>query len=141
MSVFVLDACAVVSLLKNEDGADIVADIYRKANKGEARLFMNRINLYEVFYGFYRDMGQEYALKILNNIEASAVKISELDREIMLEAGRIKAVHKRISVADSIAVAQAVLLKGSLVTSDHHELDAIEGKENLTFTWIRMANS
>ena len=70
--IFVLDACALVALLKNEKGSDIVADIYKKASSGGAQLYMNRI-----------------------------------------------------------------LLKGSLLTSDHHEFDGIEGRENIHFAWIR----
>ena len=43
--IFVLDACALVAILKDENGADIVAAAYNKAETGEARIIMNRINL------------------------------------------------------------------------------------------------
>jgi len=89
-----------------------------------------------VYYGFYRDKGRDYALNIIDNIEASPIIILEFDREVFLEAGRLKATY-RISLADSIALAQTILLRGSLLTSDHHEFDVIEGKENLRFAWIR----
>ena len=42
-----------------------------------------------------------------------------------------------ISLADSIALAQTVISDGVLITSDHHELDIIEKKENINFVWIR----
>ena len=46
---FVLDACTLVALLKNENGADKVAAAYKKAESGEAQIVMNRINLFEVY--------------------------------------------------------------------------------------------
>jgi len=134
--IFVLDACALIALVKNEEGANVVADIYKNANNGSAWLYMNRINLLEVYYGFYRDKGKEYALDIMRQVEASSVLISEFDRDILLEAGRLKATYK-FSLADSIVIAQTILLKVSILTSDHHEFDTIEGKENLVFNWIR----
>ena len=134
--VFVLDACALVALLMKEKGWDIVADIYQQANNGNVLLYMNRINLLEVYYGFYRDRGKEYASNIITSVEESSVLINEFDSSIFQEAGRLKAMYK-ISLADSIVVAQTIILNGSIITSDHHELRFIEGKENLHFTWIR----
>jgi len=133
---FVLDACALLALVKKEEGSNIVANAVIKATSGDICLCMNRINLLEVYYGFYRDNGKDYALNILEKAEASVIKIVEFDREILLEAGRLKATYK-LSLADCIAVAQAIVLKGSLLTADHHELDALDGKENIRFTWIR----
>ena len=47
---FVLDACALIALLKNEKGANIVVDIYKSTSSSSVRLYMNRINLLEVYY-------------------------------------------------------------------------------------------
>ena len=134
--VFILDACALIALTNQEKGADIVADILKQATHGNVRLYMNRVNLYEVYYGFYREYGKEYALNVVENVEDSHVLVTEFDREIFLAAGRLKATYK-LSLADSIAVAQTIVLRGSILTADHHEFDAIEGKENLIFNWIR----
>jgi len=134
--IFVLDACALIALVKNEKGATVVADIYKKASNSSVQLYMNRINLLEVYYGFYRDKGKDFALSIVKQVEASSIFIAEFDREIFLEAGRLKAAYK-FSLADSIVIAQTIMLRGSILTSDHHEFDAIEGKESLDFCWIR----
>ena len=40
-------------------------------------------------------------------------------------------------LADSIALAQAIVSSAELLTSDHLEFDPIEGKEGLRFCWIR----
>jgi len=134
--VFILDACALLALLKNERGADEVALAYEKANHGEALLIMNKINLFEVYYGMYHDRGKDYAEKILDGVKRSIVTISEFSDDVFAEAGRLKATY-RISLADSIALAQALLSGGALLTADHHEFDVIEGCENITFQWIR----
>jgi PIN domain nuclease of toxin-antitoxin system len=134
--IFVLDACALVALLKKEKGADIVASIYQKAVNKSVNLYVNRLNLLELYYGFYRDKGEAFALHLVKSVERSPIFISEFDREIFLEAGRLKATYK-ISLADSVVLAQAIILNGSVITADHHEFDAIEGKENIRFTRIR----
>jgi len=133
---FVLDTCALVALLKNENGADVVTDAYIKAENGEAEIIMNRINLLEVYYGFYHDNGKEYADKIMDSVAQSIVSIREFDKDIFPIAGRLKASY-RISLADSIVLAQAIISRGELLTSDHHEFDDIEKREDIVFRWIR----
>ena len=134
--IFILDACALVALLKNETGADVVTIAYKQAENGEAKIIMNRVNLLEVYYGFYHDDGKAYADKIMDSVAKSIVVISEFDKEIFPIAGRLKASY-RISLADSIVLAQTLLLDGELMTSDHHEFDPIEGREPIQFHWIR----
>gem|GEM_PF-4300010 len=58
------------------------------------------------------------------------------DEDIFAQAGRLKATYK-ISLADSIALSQTIIVKGFLLTCDYHEFDAIEGREPLRFHWIR----
>jgi predicted nucleic acid-binding protein len=83
MSCYVLDACALVALLKGEQGAD-----------------------------------------------------PEISDDIFATAGHLKASYK-FSLADSIALAQAMTIGCELLTADHHEFDKIEGKEPVSFNWIR----
>jgi hypothetical protein len=42
-----------------------------------------------------------------------------------------------MSLADSIAVAETIINNGSLVTSDHHEIEPIEKVEKINVTWFR----
>jgi predicted nucleic acid-binding protein len=58
------------------------------------------------------------------------------DDSVFLEAGRLKSVYK-ISLADAIALAYASIMKCTLVTADHHEMDVIDDKEDIRFCWIR----
>ena len=131
-----LDACALLALFKGERGKDIVAMAYKEAREGKARLFMNRVNLYEVYYDAIRDKGVDYAEMLVRSVEDSVVSICEFDRAVFTKAGRLKASYK-ISLADSIALAQAMVLDANFLTADHHEFDIIEGKESIRFHWIR----
>ena len=136
--VFVLDACALIAFLRDEKGADVVGDIYDKACTGDLILVINKINLLEIYYDFYRSRGAKYANDQLENIKRSEIIIYEFTDKAFLEAGRLKATYK-ISLADSIALAQAVISKGTLLTADHHEFDVIEESKqvNVSFRWIR----
>ena len=135
--IYVLDACALIALLTDEEGADKVARIYKNAGMEGDKIIMNAVNLLEVYYDFYRAYDKKTADEMFAFVEASAVGIvTELDRAVLTEAGRMKACYK-ISLADSIALSQAKAADGILLTSDHHEFDAIEGKEPVKFMWIR----
>ena len=137
MMLYVLDACALLSLLRNEPGADSVATTINAANNGEARIIMNKVNLLEVFYDLYRTLGEEKACFILDEIKKRPIEINaEISDAIFNEAGRLKATY-RISLADSFVVAQAIVSNGTLLTSDHHELDLVEKTKNIDFCWIR----
>jgi len=137
MSRYVLDACALLALLRNEAGADKVVDAVNAANSGEAKLIMNKVNLLEVYYDLYRSLGKETADKILTEIKKRPIEINaNFTDEIFAEAGRLKATYK-ISLADSFVLAQAIVSGGDLLTSDHHEFDAVEQQEKIKFDWIR----
>ena len=137
MRRYTLDACALLALLRNEPGADKVAAAINAANNGEAEIIMHKVNLLEVYYDLYRSLGKEKADMILSEIRKRPIAINaEVTDNIFAEAGRMKASYK-ISFADSFALAQALVLKGELLTTDHHEFNVIESKEDILFHWVR----
>ena len=134
---YILDACSMISVLAKEDGWEKVSQLYRKAAGGEIILIMHRLNLLEVYYNILREYGKDAANDFMADVKQSPIAINhEISDEIFLEAGRLKATYK-ISLADSVVLAQSVVSDGSLVTSDHHEFDVIENKENIKFAWMR----
>ena len=135
-NIFVLDACALLAVVRDEEGADVVSEAYSEAADGNAQIIINRINLLEVYYDFYRHKGKEYADDFICKIENSEVKVCEFDKALFSIAGRLKASY-RISLADSIALAQTIESQGELLTCDHHEFDQMVGKEPVKFHWIR----
>jgi predicted nucleic acid-binding protein len=132
-----MDACALIAFLQDEPGAETVTAILRSANDGDAVILINKINHLEVYYDIYRRVGKEKADDELAMIKKLPVIIqSELCDEVFLEAGRLKAAYK-ISLADAIALAEALISNRELLTADHHEFDDIERCESIHFHWIR----
>ena len=123
---YILDACAMIAAIKHEDGALVIAELYEEAKNCTINLIVNKVNLLEVYYGFRRDQGKDYAEMILYSIINSVVEISDISVTVLIEAGRIKSDYRRISLADSIALAEASVRSGYLVTSDHHEMDMLD---------------
>jgi predicted nucleic acid-binding protein len=135
--IYVLDACAMLAVLAKEEGWEKVSELYKRAIRGEITLIMHRLNLLEVYYNILREYGKNAANNLMADIKQSPIAINrEISDEIFLEAGRLKATYK-ISLADSVALAQAIVFDGSLVTSDHHEFDVIKDKEVVKFDWVR----
>lgn len=135
--IYVLDACAMVAFLRDEPGADNVVVVLTNARDGKCKVYMNVINLVEVYYDIYRTVGKVNADEQIDMIKKLPIVIqTEITDKIFAEAGRLKASYK-ISLADSFALAQAIVSGGELLTSDHHEFDVIEAKEDIRFLWIR----
>lgn len=135
--IYVLDACALIAFFNDETGADIVENLLVKAEHNEIRLIINKINMLEIYYGVYRDDGQEVAENLLQTINNLPVEIvSKISDEVFKEAGKLKATNK-ISLADSIAIAEANVRHSPIVTADHHELDALEKQNIIKVLWIR----
>ena len=134
---YILDACALIAAIKQEDGAITVAELYEEAIKDEITIIINKINLLEVYYGFRREHGKDYAEAILKSVVDSVVDVSDISMDVLMEAGRIKADYRRVSLADAIALAEASTRDGYIVTADHHEMDVLDQAGVVKFLWIR----
>lgn len=133
----VLDACALIAYFKKEPGFEAMIQFFERADEEEISLSMHKLNLLEVYYGFYRDDGKEQAEAILGDSLSLPIKIiDDLGDFLFREAGRLKALYN-ISFADSIALALAVVSEGSIITADRHEFEILEHKETIKFNWIR----
>lgn len=133
----VLDASALIAFLHDEEGADKVDTVLQKARKGECIIYMNKLNVLEIYYGVYREDGVEKAEATLTKImNLPLIVVDALRDDVFKEAGRLKAVYK-ISLADSIALAEAKIREAKLLTADHHEFDPLDRKREAKFYWIR----
>jgi PIN domain nuclease of toxin-antitoxin system len=132
-----MDACALIASVAGEDGSENVHKMLNAAFDGDAGIIMNKVNVLEVYYDIYRTYGQGNALKFLRDIKSIPIKInSEITDDLLIEAGRFKVAYK-ISLADSIVLAEAKINNASIITADHHEFNIIEKLENMNFFWIR----
>jgi len=134
---YILDACALIAAIKREDGALVVAELYEEAIKGEANIIINKVNLLEVYYGFRREHGKDFAEIILKSVIDSIVDVSDISIDVLTEAGRIKSDYRRISLADAVALAEASTRNGYIVTADHHEMDLLDKAGIVKFLWFR----
>ena len=134
--IYVYGACALIAVLKDEPGAEVADAAYKEASDGGAKLRISKVNLLEVYYGFLRDRGRDYTEEILQNVIQSIIEVTDISIDIIREAGRLKTAYK-ISLADSVALEKAAASGGSLLTADHHELDAVEQADKISFQWIR----
>jgi predicted nucleic acid-binding protein len=136
-NVYYLDACALLATFKEEVGHDIVSELYEKAANDEISLCINMINLLEVYYVLIYDFGIEFSKERLSEVINSSVEITNLSLDYLKEAARIKTTYK-ISIADSIVLAETSVSGGTIITADHHEMDVVEQNEStIKFLWIR----
>jgi len=136
-NIFVLDACALLAIINNEQGADRVEAVLREAINGHSEVYMNKINIYEVYYGIYRVEGQAKADAIYDLIQKQPINIIDiLGDDVFREAAKLKSKYK-MSLADSIALGEAVVRNAKILSSDHHEFDEVERQESINFDWIR----
>ena len=134
---YVLDACALIAYLSGENGCDVVGAILDAAYVGEAKVSMNKLNLLEVYYDAYRVHGKAAADDMFSKVRELPIMLNPgIGDEIFTEAGRLKATY-RLSLADSVALAEASASDSTLLTADHHDLDLVEKNENIRFHWIR----
>ena len=137
MTSYILDACAMIALLKNEPGAGYVEGILDGAERDLCEVYIHRVNLLEVYYEYARTHGEKTAKQYIAELKKSELKIiPSITERVFFLAGRLKT-RGRISICDAILLGQSTVLGASVVTSDHHEFDALEGKEGISFSWIR----
>jgi PIN domain nuclease of toxin-antitoxin system len=136
---YVLDACALIAFLNKEAGWDKVRSLLIEAvNTGKVEIYMNAVNLLEVYYDRLRLQDSKKLNKFRTWAFDGPIKIAyAFSRSELDEAARLKAVYKRISLADVLGLATAKRLGAAFVTSDHSEIAALEATEALDILWIR----
>jgi ribonuclease VapC len=130
--IFVLDSFAVLALLGREPGSQDVADLLRKAQNEDVRVFMTWVNVGDVAYIVEQRFGSDRLYAALATVEATALEIVSVDRDLALMAAHIKAEHAT-AYADAFAAALAQHLAATLVTGDP-EFKVLE--ETLDIHWL-----
>lgn len=131
----VFDACAVIALVKDEVGADIVED-YLLGNEYES--IIHAVNLCEVYYGFLRSDGVGFTNEIIKKLEKSNVSFCEdLTKDFWQQVAKYKAEIKRISLADCFALTLANRENATLITSDRKEFEPIVSLNICQINFIR----
>ena len=113
----------MIALLEREPGAEQVAALL--AGQGN-RCLLHSIQICEVFYdqlrrGMVDDSGSLEAM-----LTAAGFELLTDTHDLWPVAGRFKAQIRRVSLADCFAMALTLREGGSLVSTDHHELDPVQ---------------
>lgn len=138
MNVFLLDACALIAYFARETGAEKIKSLFKDAiDNLDTKIFMNQVNLLEVYYDVIKNYDEQEADKMLETVKELPIEITkELENTAFKKAGYLKSKYK-MSLADSIALAESIARNGRLITSDHHEFALIEKSENIKIYWFR----
>ena len=117
--------------LPKKRGADVVEDLLNRAERGGANLYLNYVNLGEVYYITFREGDVNEANDTIVLVKRMPIEFVQVDERIALIAGRIKATYS-MSYADAFVVATAIVKEAEIVTGDP-EFESID----MSILWIR----
>lgn len=129
---YVLDSYALLTYLKEEPGWQKVKEVLIHGISKNFILYLNCVNLGEVYYIVYREKGPVLADKAVALIKQWPIKIIGVNEELAFIAGRMKAENK-VSYADAYAIATALIKKATIVTGDK-EFKSVE--EIINIHWL-----
>jgi len=134
MEDMVMDACALIAFLRDEDGSENIEKMFNDADIG---CCAHAINLCEVYYDFLRVADRKTAINAIKDLIGFGLIIrDDMDSGLWRAAGDLKATY-RLSLADCFAVALTSRVDGKLVTSDHHEFDPLVEKNICNIHFFR----
>ena len=117
MKQYIFDAFPLLCWLQEEPGYRTVDDLLHEAEEGGILLYMQIINLGEVFYRVCRISSPNKAEEVISKVRMLPISFVSVTDSLVMEAARIKGIHT-ISYADAFAVATAIRTGSTLVTAD-----------------------
>ena len=127
MRPLVFDTQALLVFYLGEVGSDRVESYLEQISGGEAKGYLNIVNLTEFHY-ILRRISKTTAEEKERNLRSFGVKIVPVtdNSPLWREAAAIKA-DNAISLADAFAASTALLRKGTLLTGSDVEFDRVKG--------------
>lgn len=117
MKAVVLDSFALIAYFQRQSGYEKVAVLFEECAAKGCEAYMSVVNWGEVIYHAFRMGGEQRAQLAEAAMQAIPVTVVEADKELTLQAAKLKASHK-MSYADCFAAALAMKKKCELVTGD-----------------------
>ena len=148
MKNIILDSWAIIAWLQGESQGKKVRDLINwvsgdtdleekiknligQSEIEKIRLFVNIINLGEVFYILGRRKGKEEAKDTISEIKENPIEIIPVSNSLVFMAASLKVNHP-IAYADAFAIATAITQEGDLLTGDPE----LKGLEDIPIIWI-----
>jgi len=123
VNIYVMDANALLASVRGEPGGRIAEGLLADSS---ADCIAHSVNLCEVFYNGIRRADLPTAQQAIEDLIALGLtERPDMDVDFGQLVGQLKVNPGRISLADCFALALAIRTGGTLVTSDHHEFDAV----------------
>jgi len=112
---YVFDSYALLALLEDEKGADLIAGIL---SMQENQIYLSIINMGEIYYLLLRRKGIEQAEKVIESVTLDdAIIVADASWDRVRAAAAVKA-EGGLYYADAFAVALAKELNAPLLTGD-----------------------
>ncbi len=112
-----LDSFAILRWTQKEPGWKRIKSLLESAGQKKETLYINQINLYEVYYKTIRLIGLDKAKLFLETFHLLPVNIVHPVDDLIWRSGEIKAEYP-MSLADCFAVATAVEYDARIITGD-----------------------
>lgn len=129
---FVLDSYAVLAVIEDEPGAQVVAEILMRE---AVAIYLSVVNLGEVYYIVARRDGESAAEQVVEHLlMEESIRVVDATLSEAREAARIKA-RWGISYADSFVLVLAKELEAPVITGDP-EIRALAGELGIQVVWI-----
>ncbi|MBT9169724.1 MAG: tRNA(fMet)-specific endonuclease VapC [Actinobacteria bacterium] len=129
---FVFDSYAVLALVEDEPGAQVVAEIIATE---AADLYLSVVSLGEVYYILLRSQGEPVAEEVVRGVmQEESLTTAEASWLRVKDAARIKA-GGGLSYADAFVLGLSLELQAPVVTGDP-EIQAAAGRLGLEVVWI-----
>ena len=114
---YVLDTCAMLAYLNNENGSALIEEMLKKAQKRDAVIFLKSMDLDEIYHIVLKEEGRDKALKTMVLVRNLPIESVGLDEQLLMAAGEIR-VQFPLSLGDALVVAVAKAKGAKIVTGD-----------------------
>jgi PIN domain nuclease of toxin-antitoxin system len=117
----VFDASALIAFLRDEPGAEVVQNLLSLSSR-----HLHALNLCEVYYDFWRAADKTAAESAIKDLIVLGVEErNDMDSEFWRKVGELKAIYRKVSLADCCGLALANRLGATFVSADRHELEPL----------------
>lgn len=116
-TTYVLDTSAWLTLIEDEEGADVVQSVLESTSTGNVQIFVSFMSFMEVFYITVQERELKEAETRVRLMESLPVTRVESTASLSITAAKLKAKH-RISVADAWIAALAQERNATLIHKD-----------------------
>ena len=132
----ILDASAILALIKKEKGWENVEKLLSECEKNKTSAFIHALNFIEFTYKSIQLYGQKMANRIIADMNSPFLGIvNYMDTDLNLYAAHLKSSY-HLSLGDAVGLAHTKIMKGTFWTADI-ALKDIAKKEEISIKFIR----